>query len=100
MARPTFTLNKDNESNHFSVTGDLSVQYATEFKAFLSQALEQAVNFTVNFDQANSIDSASIQITYAVKRAAALRGVLVKLSWPQNKSALDLLTKTGITKIL
>lgn len=100
MARPIFTIENSKTESRFSVAGDLTVQYAHEFKAFLMQVLEQPTAVKLAFEEAGSIDTASVQIIYAVKNVMEKRGRQVHLSWPVNESVLDLLTKTGITKIL
>jgi len=100
MSKPIFTLNKDNTRSTYTIAGELKVKNAKELRAFLLPALEQQAVAHVSLDKVTSIDTASLQIMYAVKKEVEQRGGKIAFSWPTNESVKDLLTKTGITKIL
>lgn len=100
MAKPMFTIDQSKTETRFEIAGDLTVQYAPELKSFLLQALEQTGIINLVFDKTTSMDTASVQITYAVKKELEKRGRQTTLSFPKNESVMHLLTKTGITKIL
>jgi anti-anti-sigma factor len=100
MTKPTFILDKSGTENKLSATGDLGIHHAHQLKSMLLQAIDQPGDVTMSFEEITSIDTASIQIAYALKREIEKRGRKLIFSLPLNKSVCDLLAKTGITKIL
>lgn len=100
MSKPIFNLyNKDTES-HLLVCGDLSVQHASVLKDLLIQILNQSGAVSLGFGEVTTMDVASIQIVYALKKEIETQGRKVNFEWPSNRNVKELLIKTGITKIL
>src|SRR5688572_22470961 len=100
MAKPTFIISTIEGVNQVSASGDLTVQHAYELKSNLHQVIERTGAIHLAFDKADSFDTSAIQLTYAFKKEMEKYGRKVSLLLPVNESLIDLLTKTGITKIL
>lgn len=100
MAKPTFKVDMNKSSSRLTVAGDLTAQNANELCEILLNMLAKGKPILLSFEQVTAMATSTIQIVYAAKKETEKAGQNFSVSWPKNESILDLLTKTGITKIL
>jgi len=100
MTKPTFTTEKHNEVTMLLIQGDANVQYSGELKKFLLQSVSRKGSENLVLSQATEFDVASAQLAYQWKKKLEQQNRTATIQLPDNKNLIELLNKTGITKIL
>jgi len=100
MAKSTIEIKRDPRIIHLNATGDLNVQQAKHLKARFQEILAEPLETHIALDRVASLDTTSVQLIFLFKQEMKKRSFPVNVSPPGDANVLNLLEKTGITKLL
>jgi len=100
MSKPTYKLKTSKSKTTLIVEGALGVQHAHLLKETVVSAIDTDRDMHLSLEGVTSLDVASTQILFAFKKGVQNAGFNVTVALPGNQEVLDLLNKTGITKLL
>jgi ABC-type transporter Mla MlaB component len=99
MAAPTFHIDLDDKNVTLKISGDLNAQSSARLKAFLVESSVIEGNQMLDLRGVTAFDVSAVQLTFSWKQNLTSRGRTVMIQWPSDNNLIDLLQKTGITKI-
>jgi anti-anti-sigma regulatory factor len=99
MAKPTLKIEKTKDRVTLLATGDLTVQHAKELHGFLLNNCDHKKEVHLVLKDVTALDVACIQLVYAWRKYIRKQDGNAIIRMPADSSLLDLLEKTGITKI-
>jgi ABC-type transporter Mla MlaB component len=99
MTQPTLRIENGDDKVRIAALGDWVIQHATEMKTCLANALIQAKDMHLDLSEVTAFDVSAIQVVFLWKNEIKNLNNQIIISMPIDASLLDLLEKSGITKI-
>jgi anti-anti-sigma regulatory factor len=99
--KPEFSLKKLKAGSvDLLIKGDLTAQHSMIFKESLAALISQKGKVTISLNEIESIDISAIQLISAFQTLRKTNDTDFSIGWPENQSVNELLTKTGIRKVI